>query len=99
MNWQSRSVKLPTSKARDQPGKRDLRRIGRAAEHAFAEEGAAELHAVETADESLVLPHLDRMGVARAVEREHRAFELGVDPGLLAVGAGGDDARESRDRG
>ena len=34
------------------------------------------------------------MGVARAVQREHRALELGVDPGLLAVGAGGDDAGE-----
>ena len=34
------------------------------------------------------------MGVARAVQREHRALDLGVDPGLLAVGAGGDDAGE-----
>ena len=37
--------------ARDQPGERDLRGVGRAAEHAFAEEGAAELDAVEPADE------------------------------------------------
>ena len=80
--------------ARDQPGERDLRRVGRAAEHAFAEEGAAELHAVEAADQRVAVPHLDRMGVARAVEREHRVLELGVDPGLLAVGAGGDHAGE-----
>ena len=33
--------------ARDQPGERDLRRVGRAAEHAFAEKGAAEAHAIE----------------------------------------------------
>ena len=37
--------------ARDEPGQRDLRGVGRAAEHAFAEEGAAELHAVEPADQ------------------------------------------------
>src|SRR5437660_10750258 len=34
------------------------------------------------------------MGVARAVERKHRSLELGVDPGLLAVGAAGDHAGE-----
>src|SRR5438045_5808499 len=28
------------------------------------------------------------MGVTRSVEREHGLLELGVDPGLLAVGAG-----------
>ena len=33
----------------DEPGKRDLGRIAHAAEHAFAEERAAELHAVDLA--------------------------------------------------
>ena len=37
--------------ARDEPGQRDLRRVGSAAEHAFAEEGAAEADAVEAAGE------------------------------------------------
>ena len=32
--------------------------------------------------------------MTRAVEREHRMLELGIDPRLLAVGAGGDDLRE-----
>ena len=80
--------------ARDQPGERDLRRIGSAAEHALAEKGAAELHAVEAADQLGAFPDLDRMGMARAVERDHRVLELGVDPGLLAFGAGGDHAGE-----
>ena len=51
MNWQSSRVKWPTLQPRHQPGERDLRRVGRAAEHRFAEEGAAELDAVEPADE------------------------------------------------
>ena len=51
MNWQSSSVKLPDLEARDKPGQRDLRGVGHPAEHAFAEEGAAELHAVEPADQ------------------------------------------------
>src|SRR6185312_17177837 len=75
--------------ARDQPGERDLGCVGPAAEHAFAEKGAAELHAIEAADQVVRLPYLDRMGVAGAVERDHRVLELGVDPRLLAVGAGG----------
>ena len=85
---------MPDLQPRDEPRERDLGRVGPAAEHAFAEEGAAELHAVEAADEVAAVPHLDRMGMAGAVKREHRALELGVDPGLLAVGAGGDDGRE-----
>src|SRR6185369_4852696 len=34
------------------------------------------------------------MGVPRPVQGKHRSFEFGVDPRLLAVGAGGDDAGE-----
>ena len=101
MNWQSSKREIAGLEAGDKPGKRDLRCVGHAAEHAFAEEGAAELHAVEPADEIARLPDLDRMGVAGSVEREHRLLELGVDPGFLAVGAGGDHRREiavARDR-
>jgi len=35
---------------RDQPGERDFRRIGRAADHRFAEEGATQRQAVQPAD-------------------------------------------------
>src|SRR5437870_6915894 len=34
------------------------------------------------------------MGVPRTVKRQQRMLELGVDPGLLAVGAAGNDAGE-----
>src|SRR5258708_21385457 len=75
---------------RHEPGERDLRGVGPAAEHAFTEEGPAELDAVHAANQLVLLPYLDRVGVARSVKREHRPFELGIDPGLLALGAGGD---------
>jgi hypothetical protein len=53
---------------RHQPGQSHLRSIGASREHAFAEEGRAELHAVKAADKLPILPALDRMGVAEAVE-------------------------------
>jgi hypothetical protein len=52
---------------RDQPGQRDLGRVGRAAEHRFAAKHAVELHSVEAADQCIALPAFYRMGVARAV--------------------------------
>ena len=99
MNWQSSKVKLPDLQARDQPRQSDLGGVGRPAEHTFAEKGAAELHPVEPADQRAVAPHFDRVRVARAVQREHRLLELGIDPGLLAIGASGDDGRRNRGRG
>lgn len=79
---------------RDEPGERDLGSIAGAAEHALAEERAAELDAVKPANELARAPDLDGMSMTRAVQREHRAFELRVDPGLLAVGAGPDHCPE-----
>ena len=80
----------------DQPRERDFRCVGSPAEHALSEEGAPELYAVETADQLTPEAYLDRMGVAGLMERKHGPLELelGVDPGLLAIGASGDDRRE-----
>ena len=72
----------------DEPGQRYLRRIGHPAEHALPKERSPELHAVEAADKLAFVPDLDGMGMARPVEREHRAFDVAVDPRLLAVRAG-----------
>ena len=77
-----------------EPGERDLRRVGGAAEHAFTEEGPAQLHAIKPADQVGAVPDLDRMRVARPVERDHRMFELDIDPGLFSVRAGGNDRGE-----
>jgi hypothetical protein len=46
---------------------RDLARVSLAREHALAEEGAAQMHAIEAARKLTVPPDLDSMGVA---ERE-----------------------------
>ena len=43
---------------------RDLRGIGRAVEHALAEENPAEAHAIEAADERAGVPAFDGMDVA-----------------------------------
>ena len=85
MNWQSSSVNPPTRSRADQPGDRDLRRIARAADHRFAEKGAAEREAVEPADQRLAVPHLDRMREALCVERDEDLLDLPVDPGVGAI--------------
>ena len=94
MNWQSSRVKLPTLRRATSHASATFEASRPAAEHALAEKGPAELHAVDPADEIGVLPHFDRMGVARAVERQHCPLDLGVDPGFVAIGAAGDDSRE-----
>ena len=68
MNWQSSKVKWPTLQPGDQPGEGDLRSIGHAAEHRFAEEGPAQLHAIEAADQLSIVPAFDRMGMADGME-------------------------------
>jgi len=87
---------------RDQMRQRHLGSIGRAAEHALAEIGAAERHAIKAADEIAadvaMAPDLDRMGVAVAVEQAIGLLDLAVDPGFRPIRrrprAGGDDALE-----
>ncbi len=51
-------------KACNEPGEGDLRRVAPPAEHAFSEEGSAELDSVEPADELFTFPHLDRMSMS-----------------------------------
>ena len=79
---------------RDEPGERDLRSVGARGEHALAEEGAAELDAVDASDERAIGPAFDRMGMAEPMEEIVAAFDLVVDPGLLTVGAMTDDRIE-----
>jgi len=67
----------------------DLRGVAHPAEHALAEIGAAERHAVEAADQRAAdvarAPDLDRMGVAVAVQDVVGLLDLAVDPGLGAI--------------
>ena len=73
---------------RDEISERDLGGVAGAAEHALAEEGRAEPDAVEAADQAVVLPALDRMGVAAIVELGIGGLDLGVDPGVGPVRGG-----------
>jgi len=74
--------------ARDQVAERDLRRVGLAAEHAFAEEGAADGESIEAADEPSVQPRLDRMDRAGREQRAVEPPDVVVDPGFAAPVAG-----------
>ena len=92
--------------ARPQPAdkmrQRDLRCIGRAAEHALAEEGATERDTVKPAHHLSAdvtrAPHLDRMGMTPCVENAVGLLDLRIDPRLGAIdargGAMGNDPRE-----
>ena len=77
--------KTADTQPRDQPGERDLRCIGDAADHRFAEESAAQRQPVEPAGEPITVPHLDRMRMALLVQRDEGGFDLAVDPCLLAI--------------
>ena len=69
----------------DEIDERNLARIAGAGEHALAEKGTAEMHAVKSAGEHAVLPDLNRMAMA---EREQFAIETAdapVDPGRAAA--------------
>lgn len=72
--------------SRDEPGQRDLGGVGRAADHAFAEKGAAEREAIEPADQSIAVPAFDRMRIAQSVEGDEHVLDRMVDPGIGAVG-------------
>ena len=56
--------------ARHEMDEGELGGVAGAAEHALAEEGAAEDHAIQAADQGLALPDLDRMGMALTVQGE-----------------------------
>jgi len=77
------------AEARDEVGEADLGGIAHPAEHALAEKGAAQRYAVEAADQFPAdlarAPHLDRVGMAVAVEDGVGLFDLPVDPRFGAV--------------
>src|SRR5438309_2242507 len=72
--------------ARHQMHQRDLAGIGFPAEHAFAEEGAAQGYAVKPADQAPVQPGLDAMGVTEDKQLATEIEDRVVDPGLAAAG-------------
>jgi hypothetical protein len=79
---------------RDEPGEGDLRCVAESGEHAFAKEGGTESNPVEAAGQLTLPPAFDRMGVAAGVKDGVAFFYVGIDPGLLALGAMANDLRE-----
>jgi hypothetical protein len=75
----------------DQEGKRDLGRVHLPAEHAFAEESAAERDPVNAANQPIPFPHLNRVGEAKVEQGQHGLFDRPVDPGFGAIGAAEQD--------
>ena len=79
---------------------RDLRGIARAADHRFAEEGAAERHAVEAADERAVQPAFDAVRVAELEQSLVARLDDRVDPGgRPVVGRLGAERHHGAERG
>src|SRR4029077_13855165 len=76
----------PPLKARSKMHQRHLGRIARAVEHAFAEESAAEAHAIEPADQRIAVIDLDRVTMADAVQSAIEIADARVDPGVGAPG-------------
>src|SRR2546429_8126709 len=67
--------------------------------HALAEEGAAKADAVESADQVVIVPDLDAMGMSEFVQPDVEVADALVDPGVVAAGlrcgTAGDDSLES----
>jgi len=59
---------------------RDLARVAGPRKHAFAEERASEMYAVEASDQLIVVPHLHRMAVAKSEEVGIEAANAAIDP-------------------
>jgi hypothetical protein len=78
-------LKAPDLHPRHQPYERHLRRIGYAAEHAFAEKRPPHCHPVKSADQLAVQPAFDAMCVASALEFTKCVLDVGVYPGIAPV--------------
>ena len=76
------------AQALDQMHQGDLAGVGLAAEHAFAEEGAAEDHPVKPADQFALAPALHAMGRAALVQGNVEALDVPIDPGFPALRPG-----------
>ncbi len=73
---------LPSAGAqpRDEMRKRDLRRVACAADHRFAEKGASQRHAIESADQFPALPAFDAVRMAEPEQPVVTRLDHRVDP-------------------
>src|SRR5258708_35704333 len=74
--------------ARDQPRhqmhQRHFRSVAGAMEHALAEKGAAEVDAIEPADQLVSLPDFDTVAMPEFVQPDIEIADALVDPGVVA---------------
>jgi hypothetical protein len=67
----------------------DLAAVGLAVKHRFPEKRRADRDAIEPAHEVRAVPHLNRMHEAATEQFAIETADGGVDPGAVAIGAGG----------
>ena len=72
----------------DEMGEGHFAGVGLMREHAFAEERAAQPHAIKPADQPAVAAAFERMGVAAGMQRGIEAQNLVVDPAFFAARRG-----------
>src|SRR6185437_3002330 len=65
---------------------RHLGGVAAAMEHALTEEGPSEAHAIEPADQLVILPDLDAVAVSEFVQPDIEIADAPVDPGIVAAG-------------
>jgi hypothetical protein len=63
--------------------------VGLPREHAFTEEGAADRHAIKAAHELVIDPRLDAVRGAAFMQFHVEGADIGIDPSVFAVLAGG----------
>lgn len=70
---------------RHQPCEGDLGCVGFTAEHAFPEEGTAQRYAVKAANQPVIQPAFDAMGIAHAEKLKASLFDRAIDPAFRPV--------------
>src|SRR5207253_2686576 len=73
--------------ARDKMRERNFARVALARKHALAEKGGAQLHAIKTADQTVLAPAFDAVPKAAAVKFGVKGNDLLVDPAFLSSGS------------
>src|SRR5687768_13450815 len=75
---------------------RHLGSVAGAMEHALAEEGAGEAHAIKSSDEFILFVYLDAVAMAALVQLAIELADAAVDPGAPASRLGSRATRDHR---
>jgi hypothetical protein len=75
----------PHPQPRHQPGQCHLGSIGRAGEHALAEESAAKRYAIKATDQPPIFPAFDTVSMTHGMKPPARLENRPIDPGFVAI--------------